>query len=310
MRRLELLISQSRLDTDNSDFSEGRGIQDSQFIDWANNAQDRLQSVIVGVHATAFKATTDIDCVVQQEAYDVPTDTYQGSLIHKVRFSPNGEERQFFPLTQGGDLDRMPGAFGRPSVYVIEDKKLLLARIPDSAGKLRVTYSRQLPRLDIRRGKVTSVVVVGTSVSDLTMDPVTMDQEGIDYIVEVGYICIVDKDGRRKAIEIPVTAIDAVTGVVAIEAGYELGAGETIAAGHFMVAGPNSTTHSELPDNCERYLIAAMNMKAERKDTSSNTSAWKDERDEIEGDIKASFAEADQDVDYVPVIDPDFLDCY
>ena len=52
MERLELLILKARQESDNVTFSDDSGIQDSEFVRWANRAQTFIQLAIMNLYPT------------------------------------------------------------------------------------------------------------------------------------------------------------------------------------------------------------------------------------------------------------------
>jgi hypothetical protein len=277
-------------------------------VEWANSAQKRLQGKIVGVHADLFNQDQDIDVVSRQEAYDCPSDTYQGTMVSNVAYSGTGQEADYFPLSEGSIKDRAAGLYGTPSKWIPKGKKILLARVA-TTGKLRVTYCQALPTLDKRRGKVSAVTLnAGTrQITALTLDASTFDETDATWLTDHAYITVVDKDGEIQMKAIPITAIDTATGVVTVDT-FTYEEGEVIAVGDYVCGGKRATTHSQLPDNCEDYLLRTMTLKALHKDSSGDSKEWTAELVEMEDVIVTGFAEQNQDVNYVPVTDGDYLD--
>lgn len=309
MRRIELLINQARRDSDNVDFSENRGIPDESFVQWANDAQDKLQSRIISVHSDLFAAEKIVPVVSGQEAYDNPDNIYQGTMFDNIEFSPDGSERGFYPLEEASIKTRTPGVQGNPSRYIPRGKKILLSLVP-TGGSIRWNYYKSLPRLDKRRGQVSAVTLNTTNrtITSLTVDPTAFTDEDVEQIQDQGYISVVDKDGEQEMRKIPVDSMDESTGVVTVTSGFVYDEGETITVGSYIVAQKDGSSHSELPDSCERYLIRTMTLKALNKDSSADSVEWLEELKGIEEEILAAFAESNQDVNYVPMTDGDYTD--
>lgn len=309
MRNLELLISQSRRNTENTDFSDTTGISNADFIDWANQGQERLQSLLTAVSSDLFEAEKEVQMVSGQEGYDIPDDAYLKNRLVFLEFTETGNARDYFALKKGRLRERVNGIPSTPSVYIRRGSQILLQPTPDSsAGKLRITYQKRLPRLDIRQAKVASVSTSGSSITSLTLSTSELlTSDSREALLEEGYFSVIDKDGIVKMKKVPVLDIDLTTGVVTLDT-FSFESGETIAANNYLVRGPFTTTHSQLPDTCERYLVAYMDWKALKKDSNTDSGEQTVELQTIEKDIVESFAEPDADVNYVPIIDASYLD--
>ncbi|MHA2065574.1 MAG: phage adaptor protein [Candidatus Thorarchaeota archaeon] len=278
MRNLSLLITQSRRNTENEDFSADRGIGDEEFIEYFNNAQDRIQALIQAGFPDVFQEDTIIDAVSGQEEYAIPTDAFLGTRIDMVEYSDSGATEEFYELKKASKRERTTGLNANPSFYIRRNQSILLQPKPESSGKIRITYQKKLPKLDVRRATVLTATLSATAITALTLDTsVAIDDVGL---LEENFITVIDKNGLIKMKNIPIDAIDTGTGIVTVTAGFTFQTGETIVPGDFLLRGTESSTHSQLPDNVERYL---------------------------ETDIVDSFSVPDGDVNYVPILDDQFL---
>lgn len=308
MRRIDLLIDEARQETDNTLFTDETGIQQSEFLRWANSAQTRILSLIQQAHPDLFQRQSEIDAVVNQEEYDIPSKTFLGTRVQMVEYSKTGQARDYYPLKKGNLHERVNGPSGDPAFYIRFSKKVLVQPKPQNGGKFRLITQLALPRLDIRRATVLSAVLDGTTktITSLNFDPsLNIDQEEIQ---NEGYICIVDKDGNLLMEAIPVDAIDMTTGLVTVSSGFTYQTGETIPAGSFAVLGQYSSTHSDLPDVAERYVVDFMCWKLEKRDANSASQEINQELKEQEQDIVDSFGLPDDDVSYVPILDSQYFD--
>ena len=78
--------------------------------------------------------------------------------------------------------------------------------------------------------------------------------------------------------------------------------GESISVGDYVVGGKDTTTHSELPRNVERYLIAYCAWKILKRDSSVDSQEAVQELLQMENDIVESYAVISDDVQYIPLI--------
>lgn len=308
MRRIDLLISEARQETDNNQFTDETGIQDSEFLRWANSAQTRIYSLIQQTHPDLYTRETEIDAVYGQEAYDLPELTFLGARIKMIEYSKTGQKRDYYPLKKGSLHERVNGDPGTPAFYILQSGQLLIQPAPQTSGKFRVVTQKALPRLDTRRAKVLSVTLdtVTRTITTLNLDP-SLNLEAT-VLENEGYMSIVDKDGNIKMDAIPVDSIDTTTGLVTVTSGFVYGATETISAGDWVCAGSYSSTNSELNDNVERYLVDFMIWKLEKRDSSQTSQEISQELKDQEFEIVTSYGTPDDDVNYVTVLDPQYMD--
>lgn len=308
MKRLEHLIDQSRRATDNTDFTDTTGIPTEEFIQYINDAQTRIQTLIVQTNPDVFQSQTEIDAVARQEAYDLPSDTFIGQRIDLVEYSHSGQAQDYNQLKQGRLSERVSGLFATPAFYIRRSGTILLQPAPESSGKIRVTYTKQLPRLDNRQGVVGSVTLDGSTrtITSLILDT-TQTINDVELSSE-NYISVIDKYGTIKMKNIPISAVSAGSGVVSVDAGFVYSAGESISAGDYVVRGHNSTDHSELDDICERYLLEYCNLRILGRDSSDDVATTSPLLQGIEEDIVSMYREPDNDVDYVTMLDTQYLE--
>lgn len=309
MRKLELLIADSRRETENTTFTASTGIQDEEFIRYANDAQVQMQAAISNVSPSMFQSEKTIQCVANQEAYNIPSNAFLGNRLDLVEFSQSGNVNDYYELKQGQLPERIAGTgSSSSSFYIRRSGKILLQPKPQSSGsKLRVTFQKRLPVMDLQRGIVSSVVLdtVARTITSLTLDTTqTIDKQKLE---EQGFISVVTKYGAQQMRNIPVASVDDSTGVVTVEAGFVYDEDETISVGDYLVSGGDASTHSELPDICERYLISYMNWKIFKRDSSNDSVEAQQEVLGLQQNIVDSFTIPDTDIDYVTVVDDQFI---
>jgi hypothetical protein len=294
VRRTDLLITEARGDTENLNFTDDTGIQDREILGYVNRGQNRIQALIQKAHPGILNKKLEVDVVTNQREYDVPADLYLGTRIEALEYSMSGDVEDYVRLRQNRDYDRSQG--------------IVTLYRPRSSGKLRFVYEYRIPRLDTARGTVLSVVLdsVNSVITSLVLDP-DLDLD-VDNIQTQGFISIVDRYGVVKMQGIPVTAVDASSGTLTIASDFVFESGETIAVGDTAVLGAFSSTHSQLPDVCEDYLIEFMKWKMLKRDSSNDSVEQNAELKEMEDEIVGSFAESDSDTDFIPILDDSFFD--
>ena len=305
MRRIDLLIDQSRRATENEDYTENSGIDPEEFIQYINDGQDRIESAINSKSPMTFIREKEIDIVQNQEAYDMPFDIYMGTNIVNVEFSNSGRISDYYRLKQRQIFERINSSSGSifPSFFIRRNNQVML-QPPAATGKIRVNYVRKLPRLDIRRGTVLSVSLDTTNKK---INSLILDEGSTLYSEELSseeYLTVVDRLGNMKMAKVLIDGV-ASNGVVTVDSSFVYDSGETIEVGDYVTRGNNSTTHSMLSDICERYLVSYMNWKILKRDSSVDSEEQERELSGIESDILNMYSEPDSTHDGIPIINSD-----
>lgn len=309
MRRLDLIITQVRQQTENEDFSDTTGIRDNEMVQFANDAQEKIHARVRDVYPAAFIKQGTITTVANQEAYDLPTDCFLDNSVVNVEFSQDSTEDGYYPLDRISFKERVSFQAGNPDGYIVRTNKILLAPVPSSSsGTIRLTYVFRLPTVDKRRAKIATVSLnSGTNqITSITFDT----NETIDAtdLVNNDYMCIVDRFGVIKMAGIIVDAVDAATGTVTINSSFVYTTGETASVGDYVVSGKYASTHSQMPETCERYLISYMAWKVFRRDSNSDSGEQSGELEEMLADIVGAFASSiTEDVQRPAILDNTYL---
>lgn len=308
MRRLELIIDEVRKQTENEDFTDTTGISDNEFVQYANDAQERLHSKIRQTFPRHFVKEGFVDSANGVEAYDFPADIYLEHAIENMEFSPNGVSTQYYPIKKGSIKERNSVVLGNPDIYIPRAGHFLASPIPDtSTGIFRFDYVYRLASLDKRRGKISAVTLnsVAKTITSLTLD--TTETIDATDLTDADYMCVVSRFGIIKMQGIIVNAVDAGTGVVTVDSSFIYQTNETAAAGDYVVTGKYATTHAQLPETCERYLISYMSWKVFRRDSNADSAEQNQELKELEDEIVTTFASVGaDDVLYPPILDSSY----
>lgn len=307
MRNISLLITASRRATENEEFTDTAGIQDEEFIQYLNDGQEEIHSVINSTFPHILMQQSIGQVTQNVEAYPIPWDAYLGTRIDFLEYSPTGITKDYYPLKKGSLKERLTGVSANPAFYIRNDTQVLLQPPPQQGGSLRFTYQKAIPRLDIRRASVVSVVLDTTNrtITSLYFDPaLNIDSAAL---LEENYLTIVDKNGMVQMARIPVEAIDITTGEVTVSPGFIYQAGETITPANWACRGKHSTTNSMLPDVCEKYLLEYANARILMRDSSSDANSVAQIMAKVQSTLQTAFAEPDSDPDYVPVLDGQYL---
>lgn len=311
-RRIELLIRDSRDHTGNQSYGDNDGIPQRVWVRHFNDAQDRLFNRITQTHGSLYKKKSFLDIEAGEAEIDLPVDVYLRHNIQKVEFSRTGNAKDYVSLSLVAPLEEQ-SIPAYPDSYFLRDGVLVLSPIPNTsiANGIRLNYQYNIPRLDIRRAKISAVGQVGDTINTITLADdaylTTLNETDLENEM-VDYVCVVDKDGTIKAVAIPFGSYDSSTRVLTVDTGHDLSTDETVTVGDYIVFGSYSTTHCVLPPNCERYLQkyaeTLVQIGSSNSDAVSNSKVLND----IEEDILASFETLEEDIFSIPLLTSEFMD--
>jgi hypothetical protein len=168
-------------------------------------------------------------------------------------------------------------------------------------------YQKSQPAADIRRAEIASVATSGSStLTGITLK--TTSSIDIDGLNRQESITVVDRSGNVKAANISVSSIDQNTGVVTLFQNKTIDSDETMpAADDYVCAGAYSSNICQLPDVVERYLLSYVNWKIFRRDSNTDNISESQELKSLEEDIVSAFKDPDGDVDYVAILDSQYV---
>lgn len=305
MKRIDQLIATIRRRTDNEDYSDTEGLAQNEIVEFVDEAQSDLQATILSElpNCPLFDTSVTVDLVAAQRAYDLASTTlrpFGGSMVRMVEYSTTGSVNDYYQLQQATLHELAVTSSNYPSAYDLRNGTLILSPTPSSAvGTLRITFPKELNRLDIRRGQVASVTTASSEYTTITLEsaPVPDDiLEDEDY-----YICVVDAHGGVNYYNVPVVSYDSSTRILTLDDDVVTSAG-SITAGDWITFDKFSTTHSQLPDNCERYLIAYGIWKVLKRDSSVDASEQQQELVAIKQSIVEALKTTYRDVPYIPIL--------
>jgi hypothetical protein len=308
MRRATQLITVIRRQSENVQIDPDDGIEDEEVLQFINDGQERLESAIIRTHEKSFAEDSFTDLQNGTEIYTLPFGTYINHNIISVEYSFTGQAQDYIPLRRGKLIERTSFR-GFPTVYIPRKREIIVNPIPERSivNGLRITANPKHPRMDKRRGIVTAVTLVGSAVTSLVVDATsgTVPYDPSDF-EEYDRISVIDVDGVQQMRNIPIDNADS-DGTLTVRSSFTFETGETIAVGDYVVLGENATTHLQMPQICEKYLIEYGTWKMYMRDSSSDSQEQGGVVSALEKDIVDAFAEISGDVDRVPVINADFI---
>lgn len=210
----------------------------------------------------------------------------------------------WLPLPQVSPKERTVG-FG----YFVRGSSIIIAPMPATLNTvLRVTGMKRLYNMDKRRGKVVSVTpAAGKATINLSGIPTKTDFADVDRVT------LVDKDGNILQFTDPATGkvtyynnleVDSFTSPNLVVAVSSLPA---TAVGCYVVYGEYSTTHCEMDDFCNRYLIESAVARIFMRDSSRDMAAQTGLVGALEEEILSSYAMLGNDATLIPVNSTDYL---
>jgi hypothetical protein len=269
--RLDILIDRARQVAIATSYSTTHGLPQDFFVVAARNAILALQRAVINEVAEIFSAWQEDSIVANQETYTTPTDIFARHLIYQVHYSPDGSAENYVDLTQS--YSREGSCPGTPEQYFHDGLYTYIWPVPQTAaGKIRRRYEKRLDQVDILRGKVASTAGAAPGYTSITLaaSPVPdakLTSGPYDYVTAVAF------DGTIKCRNIPIASYNSGTRVLSIETGYAAGTGETISSGNWICLGRSSTTHAQLDNCCEDFMIAYMIRAAEAGRSSVDVNA-------------------------------------
>lgn len=311
MRKLATLIAIARKRTKNEDYeidtttgATVSGIPDELFCEWANDAQDHLQAAIIAAFPNEFITQQVINIAANTESYAINDNVFINNKLVCVEYSNSGNASDYIVLDQGTIRDRQTYS-GSPAFYIRRSGQILLNPIPStSRGTIRVSYYRELDDLDIKRAQVNGTPATNV----ITVDSMsTVEQLRVNA---AEYLSVCDIHGTPMLYGAKISTSGALT-TITLEANVStyLLSGFTLANldNGQVVLHKYGTTHSQLPQNCERYIKTYMQKRA-LTIGESNTSLEEDaELLKIEEDILESYKDESRDVEFIPVLDEEIL---
>ena len=304
MLRVEHLLKAIRRQTDNEQVGTDQGISDDEIIRYLNDAQDDVYGDIVNTFRAKFNDFETISIVARQESYSVPTKAFMDDQIAMVEWSLTGLTRDYRALKRVTMRERN-SVEGWPSRYTVANKKIYVWPIPVSpVGTLRISFTRKVPTMDKRRAQVSASTIVGTNLTALTLKGVSgaaISSTEVSEFSEDDFLCVVNSQGQILMAGIAYTAVSAL-GVVTLDGNHAIQTGETIPVGAYVVMGEYASTHSELPDDIENYLVCYGAWQVYKRDANDQFGPQQQQVITMKQSIIDNYAELNMDVDYTPEI--------
>ena len=289
MNRIELIINSAKRSTNTTEVDSI-----SNFIcqDYLNRISSYVEDLLflVNDENDLFLKDYEFNLIRGQDEYELPIDIYAKSSIDTVAVSfLNGLSQTFLPLKKVSRKQR-----GFTFGYFVQEKSLVFTPKPQSPLRIKMTYQRKIPSMGLRAGKITSFTSTQLILTDWVSGATSLSD----------FICIVDADGNvlNKITDVnnntafnPIRLTSDVAGTLTVD--------NTTGAinGAYVVSGKYASSHSQLPDECEKYLITALERMIQYRQSSSDVRISNVFSEEEINTIKEVFADNSYDDAKPPV---------
>lgn len=320
MRRSNWLIADIRRDTENTGVVTAEaGISDEAILQSINDGQTWLFSELEKMNPIPFTAEVGVDMVAGTSEYALPLDTYLGTDVVAVSIKRSSSATATYDrLTLKPMIERLRSDLrGTPVLYYLRQTKFVLNPTPNVSltDGILLNYTRKLPRVDKRRAKITAITLVNGEVTALTVNVADFadyfpdnTEFSEDAILIDDYFSIVDADGNVVNRKIPITAINSTTGVATITNYTALDDSYTGSVGDYLVAGAFSSSHPQLPDEAESFLIQFAKSQVFEADGNGTEAASASARAHLLGQTTINgWAKLFDDVERIPIINQNNL---
>lgn len=289
MRRLELLFNEAKLSTNTTDIDS---VSNPLLQGYINRIHSYVEDLmfLVNDENDLFVKDWYFTLVSGTDEYALPIDIYAKSSIDNLAVSfLNGLSNTYLPLKKVS-RKQQGFTFG----YFVREDKLVLTPRPTSPLSMKMAYVRKLPTPSVRIGQITSFTSTGIVLSNYTAGISALDD----------FICIVDVNGNvlnkttdtnANVVYVPISLVSDSSGTLAVD--------NTTGAvnGAYVVSGKYASSHIQLPLECEKYLITALERMIQYRQSSADIRISQMFSEEEINTIKEVFADNSYDDAKPPV---------
>lgn len=303
------ILSETGRDSRNDGFTQ---ISEEDALRYANYAQEMLQSKIAKKYPDIFLETEEQTIVANQKSYTPTGNLFKGCRIRRVRYNQSTtDERSWYRLKPISPYEVEFARTGYPRYYYRENGSVLVHPFLDTAtGRLEIQFEKQINKLDTRRAQVNGTP--SGAILDLTSSSFGSPSAANEALfVKNAYVSVVDAFGTVLMRNGIVSSYNASNDELTLAANVStyLRTGVTLAnlADGYLVLGKWASTHSELSNDCERYITEYVTQRLYKRDSSNDAAIVTDEMKEMERDIVDGYKVPDKDPKPIPVYDRDIL---
>lgn len=284
MRRMDFLVSQVRNSTDNKDVN---GISTAEIVGYFNDAQQYITTLIFknNPYADFFKVQVAY-AANSTGVYTIPDDCYSTNAISMVELLTNNLANVNDGYTRIKPISE--SEFAYIGGYTTRNNTICISGT--NQFPVRLTYFKRLQTLDVRQAKV-SAIGANTFIA--------MSTTPTDLFIMDDHCSTVDAQGSQVVSNIYFTNTSGSSLLTANTAG--------VTTSQYIVAGKNATNKSELPDECESYLLEYVRQKIYTRNNYDDANKQMYFTEQRQNEVIAIFSKNKKDDDTIPVTDFGFL---
>lgn len=285
MRRMDFLVSQVRNSTDNKDVN---GISTAEIVGYFNDAQQFITTLIFknNPYADFFKVQVAY-AANSTGVYTIPDDCYSTNAISMVELLTNNLANINDGYTRIKPISE--SEFAYIGGYTTRNNTICISGT--NQFPVRLTYFKRLQTLDVRQSKV-SAVTPGVSIALTAPIPT-------DLFIMDDHCSTVDAQGDQVVNNIYFTNTSGSPLLTANTTG--------VTTSQYVVAGKNATNKSQLPDECEAYLLEYVRQKIYTRNNYDDANKQMYFTEQRQNEIISIFSKNKKDDDTIPVTDFGFL---
>lgn len=251
LRRIERLLRDARYSANVQDID---ALSDEIMLYYANRTQSMIEDRLFKINSmnNLFMDEQEITIVDGQIEYDLNFDIYALNSIKSVGIRRDASVGYIIePLDFISEKES-----GMRLGYYLREGKIGLNFQKTSNGPVVIKYNRKIPSLWKRFGAAITSSGDGTvTVGATTDDILTFDD----------FFCTVDADGVIQSRNNRISTYNTATGVLTFTAGTG-----TIANGEYVVVGKYATTHSQLPQECEKVFLEILERRIAQRQSQAD----------------------------------------
>lgn len=292
LRRLERLLSEARYSSNTQDQDS---LDNPLLTLYANRVQSMIEDKIFLSNSAnnIFMAQKDFTIVANTTDYTLPFDVYARNAIKSVNVVRES--------TYGFLNDKVPfiseSESGNKYGYVLKENSIVFNLQRNISDPVRVNYVRKIPSLGRRLG----VAITSAGSGTVTVGATTEDILDID-----DFFSTVDVNGVVKTRNNRVLTYTKATGVLTFTVGTSVPdtATNIPANGEYVIPGKYATSHSQLPEECEKIFLEVLERRiAQRQSQTDTMSLITPLTAQEEAVIDAVFAKGSDDNLVPPIVD-------
>jgi hypothetical protein len=239
-----------------SETASTEGVSREAILDFLSAADLKIARKIVNeTDSCELDTTQTISLVDGIREYTLNFDMFGPHTIRLVEYSFDGDNDNYEPIFPTSLTNLYTSESTDIENYAIRGNSIIVSPVPsNSTGKLRITYPRRPDRLEVRRGKVSSVTSDGTYYLTIVLENDSTLDESLFSSYE--FLTINESDGDVVRYSLKYSSYNSSTRTFTLPANTVLVSQGTITSSHYVCVGDYSTTHSKLPRECDDYRIA------------------------------------------------------